>query len=58
MPSIFSISEYVDMLLIYGEVGKKSKRAAILYQQRYPERSTPSPRTFQSVEFHLRTTGK
>jgi len=57
MPYIYSNSEYVDMLLIYGEVGKSNRLAAALYQQRFPHRKSPAPKTFQNVENCMRRTG-
>jgi len=46
MPYIYSNSDYVDMLLIYGEAGKSNRLAATLYQQRFPQRKSPAPKTF------------
>lgn len=57
MPYIYSNSDYVDMLLIYGEAGKSNMLAAALYQQRFPHRKSPAPKTFQNVENCIRRTG-
>lgn len=55
MPSLFTANDYVDMLLIYGECQKNSRDARRLYQERFPERPTPSHRTFENVERRMRT---
>ncbi|KAF0708754.1 hypothetical protein FWK35_00027917 [Aphis craccivora] len=46
------------MLLIYGEAGKSNMLAAALYQQRFPHRKSPAPKTFQYVENCMRRTGR
>ena len=33
MPPLFSYDEYVDMLLIYGEIGKETKLLLIIYTE-------------------------
>lgn len=55
MPSLFTYDEYVDMILIYGECQKNGRRSQNLYRERYPNRETPSFRTFQKVEAKLRS---
>lgn len=57
MPYIYSNSDYVDMLLIYGETGRNYRNAAALYKQRFPHRKSPAPKTFQNIENCLRRTG-
>lgn len=54
MPFLFTPNEYVDMLLIYGECRKNSRNAKALYQERFPERRTPSHMTFAMVEEKMR----
>lgn len=55
MPSLFTSNEYVDMLLIYGECGKKSRAAEEMYRERFPNRRVPSRQTFRNVERKMRT---
>lgn len=47
-------NEKVDMLLIYGECHKNSRRAAMLYRERYPERYVPDHKAFGRLERILR----
>lgn len=54
MPLRFTYDEYVDMLLIYGECGRNSRRARDLYRNRFPNRTTPGKNTFAYVEQKLR----
>lgn len=54
MPLHFTYDEYVNMLLIYGECRKNSRRARDLYRERFPNRTTPSKNTFAYVEQKLR----
>lgn len=54
MPSVFTFDEYVDILLIYGECQKNSRRARELYRVRYPDRVPPNKNTFAYVEKKLR----
>lgn len=50
-------SEYVDMLLIYGEVRQNSAAASRLYAQRFPNRITPRPQKFTALVLRARETG-
>lgn len=54
MENVYSQSEKVDMLLIYGECKKNSVQAAALYARRYPDRNHPNRRHFSKVEGYLR----
>ncbi|GBN97264.1 hypothetical protein AVEN_75113-1 [Araneus ventricosus] len=45
----FGINEYCEMLLIYGECGRKAKSAARLYGERFPEGSHPTRQTILKV---------
>ncbi|GBO12519.1 hypothetical protein AVEN_100004-1 [Araneus ventricosus] len=45
----FGINEYCDMLLIYGECGRKAKSAARLYRERFPEGRYPTRQTILKV---------
>ena len=52
---IFTYNEYVDMLLIYGECRRNSRRSRELYRVRYPNRITPNNNTFVNLEKKLRS---
>ncbi|GBM80876.1 hypothetical protein AVEN_52351-1 [Araneus ventricosus] len=53
----FGISEYCEMLLIYGESVRKAKSPARLYRERFPEGSHPTRQTILKVVKRLRETG-
>lgn len=53
----FSIREYHDMLLTYGESRRNSNLAAQIYHHRFPDRRAPTPRTFVAVSQRLLDTG-
>lgn len=46
--------EKVDMILIYGECQKNSRRACQLYRERYPDRHIPDHKMFIRLERNLR----
>jgi hypothetical protein len=52
---VFTNNEYYDMVIIYGECRENSRRAANLYQQRFPQRQHPSHETIRNIA--LRDTG-
>lgn len=54
---LFSNTELVDMVLIYGEVGGNAVRAKELYRERFPNRRIPDSRTFSNTVQHLRDHG-
>lgn len=54
MPFLYTASEYVDMLIIYGECERDCRRARDLYRARYPNRRIPGKDTFRYVEQELR----
>lgn len=54
----YSCAEYADMHLIYGEALCNSVEARRLYDERFPGRHLPSPKTFERVDRSLRETGK
>lgn len=54
---MYPFQEQVDMLLIYGECQKNAVHARNLYAERYPDRNSPSRRTFINVYNKLRQTG-
>lgn len=51
---MYTQSEKVDMLLIFGECQENSRNAAELYAQRYPNRHHPAHQYFLYVEKWLR----
>lgn len=50
-------SEYVDMLIIYGEIYQNSAAASRLYAERFPNRVTPIPQKFTTLVIRARETG-
>lgn len=54
----FTNSEMCDMVLIYGECGRRPREAARLYARRYPEREQPDFRLFTRLELGLRENGQ
>ncbi|XP_067005481.2 uncharacterized protein [Anabrus simplex] len=57
-PSEFTIKEYCDMYLVYGECKTSCLRAKALYASRYPNRRHPNARTFLAVDRRVRETGQ
>ncbi|GBN25866.1 hypothetical protein AVEN_163640-1 [Araneus ventricosus] len=53
----FGINEYCEMLLIYGECGRKAKSAARLCRERFPEGPHPTRQTILRVLKRSRETG-
>ncbi|GBM55850.1 hypothetical protein AVEN_99382-1 [Araneus ventricosus] len=53
----FNINEYCEVLLIYGECGRKAKLAARMYHERFPEGPHPSLQIILKVAKRLRETG-
>ncbi|GBM06760.1 hypothetical protein AVEN_63003-1 [Araneus ventricosus] len=53
----FGINEYCEILLIYGECGRKAKSAAKIYRERFPEGPHPTRQTILTVVKRLRETG-
>ncbi|KAG8300773.1 Polynucleotide 5'-hydroxyl-kinase nol9 [Homalodisca vitripennis] len=51
------MSEYTDMILIYGKVNKNGLAAVQEYRDTFPHRRTPDRKTFEAVERRLRETG-
>lgn len=54
---MYTQSEKVDMLLIFGECHRNSRNAAELYAQRYPNRQHPAHQYFPYVENSFRQEG-
>lgn len=57
MALVYTFSEQVDMLLVLGFCRSNYRQAAREYQQRFPNRRTPSHCTFRDVEARARETG-
>lgn len=54
-----SNEELTDMILLYGEFGRNSVRAAAAYRERYPNREThPGEIAFRRLEIRLRENGQ
>jgi hypothetical protein len=53
----FSFNELTDMLLMYGRANCNGRRAARLYQERFPDRRHPNHKTLAAVDRQLRETG-
>lgn len=54
---LYSMTEKCDMITIYCECRKNAVQARLLYEERYPERNTPSRRTFTNTYRLFRSTG-
>lgn len=57
MPFQFSNEEYADIIFIYGYCNGNSLAAKREYEERFPNRRIPNPKTFASVFQCLRSTG-
>ena len=53
----FSVTEYADIIYVYGFCDGNSINAAAEYQQRFPNRRIPTRRVFTRVYLTLRDTG-
>ena len=53
----FSKNELIDMIYVLGEADKNCLLAERLYRTKYPERRTPSPRSFQNLMERFDSTG-
>lgn len=53
----YTCIEYTDMVLVYGEARGNGRAARRLYEERYPNRATPSHTLFSKVVQRLRETG-
>lgn len=53
----FSNEEMADMHLTYGEARGNAREAARIYEDRFPGRIVPDPRTFTAIHQRLRETG-
>ncbi len=47
---MFSINEYCDMYLVFGECRSNARAAARVYAERYPRQKTPFPLRFSAPE--------
>lgn len=58
MPFVnYTSAELTDMLLIYGEARRNGREAVRIYQDRFPQRLSPSKNIFEHVYRRLRETG-
>lgn len=55
---MYTVQEYVDMLLILGECQGSYRAAAVTYVERYPNRQHPHKNVFQRLEHRVRETGR
>lgn len=55
---MFTHSDKVDMLLLYGEAQKNGLAARRLYAEKYPERNLPDHKMFARLETSLRQNPK
>nr|XP_022905995.1 uncharacterized protein LOC111417835 [Onthophagus taurus] len=54
----YSLEEYTDMHLVFGEARCSGRRAARLYANRYPNRRHPDANVFVRLDSRLRTEGR
>lgn len=54
---MYTDAEYADLHLMLGAAGGNAAQAARLYEERYPNRRHPDPRTFTAVDRRLRERG-
>lgn len=54
----YSLAEYTDMHLVYGEALCNSLEARRIYFERFPARVLPDRKTFERIDRRLRETGK
>lgn len=50
--------EYADIHLMYGLASGNALEARRLYQERFPDRRVPCPKTFVRVDRSLRESGR
>ena len=55
--SMFSINEYCDMYLVFGECRSNARAAARVYAERYPSRRHPSHCVFLRLDARIRALG-
>ena len=53
----FTFAEYTDMIFLYGETRGNGRAAPHLYQDRFPQRPTPSHTLFAVITQRLRERG-
>ena len=53
----YTFAEYIDMILPYGEARGNGRAARRLYQDRFPQRPTPSHTLFAVITQQLRERG-
>ena len=53
----YTIDEYCDMHLMYGQAQQNAYETRRLYQEKFPQRRLPSVKTFRAVDIRIRETG-
>ena len=53
----FTFAEYTDMIFLYGEARGNGRATRCLYQDRFPQRPTPSLTLFAVIAQRLRERG-
>lgn len=51
----YTLNEYADMHLIYGECRCNAEEASRVYAERFPDRAHPYPQAFRRLDVRLRT---
>jgi hypothetical protein len=51
-------ADYVEMLIIFGECGRKAREAARIFSDRFPDRPSPDHKTILRVLASAQVTGK
>jgi hypothetical protein len=46
---MYSVEDYVEMLLIYGECGRNARAAVRMYAQHFPNRNHPNHKVILSA---------
>jgi hypothetical protein len=55
---MYSVVDYVELLIIFGECGRNAREAAIVFSDRFPDRPSPDPKTILKVLARAQETGK
>lgn len=54
---LYELSEKIEMVLLFGETGRNVEEAILAYARRFPDKNTPSRKTFFRVIKQLKETG-
>jgi hypothetical protein len=55
---MYSVADYVEMLIIFGECGRNAREAARIFSDRFPDRPSPGHKTILRVLARAQETGK